>query len=444
MEAENTLTEDSGIFSISAEAAVLGSLILAPSLISRILPILPDDKAFFIPEHQMVYSALVSMFVANSKIDPVLLRAELESRRELDKLGGTDCSGVEYIGKLLDSVPSSANAVYYARIVRDRQQYRKLVSTVELIDQAVKESTTTTEKIQAIQELALNLEPVSKGHDYIEAKNRIISVVENLQKHADTIPSGFRNIDRIINGFGPGEFAILAGRPSMGKSALMLDIALKIATTGIGVLIFTLEMTEDALLERALCSVADCSLAAAKGDILNQGGWDKIYAATNEIEKLPIILCNTADTPEKQIALTRRLKKTHNIGIVFVDYLQLMHAGRKSESRQQEITTISRKLKRLAITEQLPVIALSQLNRQVESRENHRPRMSDLRESGSLEQDADLVLFISREDYYRRNTDPQATSDGVTDIIIAKNRRGPTGTAKLVFLEDSVSFGDLN
>ncbi len=205
----------------------------------------------------------------------------------------------------------------------------------------------------------------------------------------------------------------------MGKSAIALQFALSMAKAGLSIVFFTLEMTHRALIERALKN-----------------------EQASELKQLDVVLHENGQKPEEQIAFIKSRKQTHKVDAVFVDYLQLMSAGRRNENRVQEITTISRKLKLAAVSEGIPIIALSQLNRQVESRDKHRPRLSDLRESGAIEQDADVVMLLHREDYYRRNEDPNAAQDGKTELIIAKNRRGCTGIANLVFLDETVKFGD--
>jgi replicative DNA helicase len=385
------------------------------------------------------------MYVDGQQIDAVLLRDELKKRDQLEKIRDTEADSIQYLADCMNSVPSSANAAYYAGIVKCKQRERSLITTVEEINKIIEDTVSLPEKIQRVQDLALGLEGDTTDAEFVEAKQAATQVAVDLrdQKDSNLLKTGFRNLDRIIGGVAPGEFCILAGRPSMGKSALMLDIALNMANAGIGSLIFTLEMTENSLLQRAICSLAKVSLVRAKADELEGSQWRRVYQAGLDLADTNLILSKTVATPEQQLALVRRLKQMHNIGIVFIDYVQLMTAGRRIESRQQEITTISRKLKRLAMIEQVPVVVLSQLNRQVESRDKHRPRMSDLRESGSLEQDADVVMFIHREDYYRRNNDPDADKDGMAEVIVAKNRRGPTGIAKLVFLDECVTFVDL-
>ena len=401
------------LWSIEAEAAVLGSILEEPKCIGLVLPLL-DDKSFFRPENQVIYNSLVTLHVAGIPVDPISLRTDLKSTNQLDRVGGVD-----YIQQLRDSVCSAAHAVYYAGVVKDRQRYRGMVRAVNEITEVPAEPITVDEQIERIQSLALGLEQGKPAAEYVTFESCVEKIAAETQEEKTFIGTGLRNIDRIIDGVAGGEMIVLAGRPSMGKSALALQIAINMASSGLSILFFSLEMSFRALIERALKQKQVTSL-----------------------KSLDVVLHKNGQTPEKQIAFIRTRKQTHKLDVVFIDYLQLMTTGSKSENRVQEISTISRKLKLAAVSEDVPIIALSQLNRAVENRDKHRPRLSDLRESGAIEQDADVVLLINREDYYRRNENPNAPIDGNTEVIIAKNRRGPTGIAELVFLDEKVTFGD--
>jgi replicative DNA helicase len=382
---------------------------------------------------------LTKLWFNTHKVDAVLLRAELEKQGKLDEVGG-----VEYIARILDAVPHAQNARYYAGIMSEKHQERKLQDLGEQIAKTLTGQLEVNEKTQRIQELALSFETSGPDKTFVEAKDVATRYATDLRDHKQTfLPTGFRGIDRVINGISPGEVLVIAARPAMGKSALALDISLNATRRGAGVLFVSLEMSARDVIERAICSVAGVNLSRAKADSLDSHEWDLLYESSLQLSERNLIVETHAETPEKQLALIRQLRKAHNIALVIVDYLQLVTSGGKSENRQQEITTISRKLKRLAVTEQIPIIALSQLNRAVEAREKHRPRLSDLRESGSIEQDADVVLLLHREDYYRRSENPQAMPDGLAEVHIAKNRRGPCGIAKLTFLADYVHFADL-
>jgi replicative DNA helicase len=289
---------------------------------------------------------------------------------------------------------------------------------VEQIKNVPAEPLTVDEQIEQIQALALGLEdgkPATEYCTFAEAEK----VAAEIGDEGTLVKTGLKNIDNIISGVAPGELIIIAGRPSMGKSALALQLAVNMAKSGLSVLFFSLEMTHRALIQRAL----------KNGDV-------------QELANLDIVLHERGDTPEKQIAFIKSRRQLSKVDVVFIDYLQLMNCGRKNDNRVSEISEISRKLKLAAVSESVPIIALSQLNRQVEQRDKHRPRLSDLRESGAIEQDADLVMLLHREDVYRRQDDPKSPQDGSAELILAKNRRGKTGIANLVFLDERVCFGD--
>lgn len=435
------MIENEKLWSVEGEAAVLGSMMLDPlKCIPRVLPVLSESGAFFRPENQLIFDCVVGLYIAQVPIDAVSVRTKL---KELSKLKAA--GGVGYIKRVLESVPSSANAVYYAEIIRDRQRYRQLLANVSAMQGVINEPLDLDEMIGRCRELVLEIEPIKAEQQHFDVKDHAVQIAAEMQDHRETIGTGFRNIDRIIGGISPGELIILASRPSMGKSALALDFSLSMARAGKVVLYFTLEMTHRAVIERLCCNMARVNMTVVKGKDPPQKDLEKLYAAALELKEMPIVLHEGGTTSEKQIAFVRIQKKIRGVDVIIVDYLQLMHLGaRRVESRQQEITQISSRLKRLSMEEHVPVIALSQLNRQVESRERHRPRLCDLRESGSLEQDADVVLLLHREDYYRRNEKPDSyEKDGLAEAIIAKNKRGPVGVAELIFLEEYASFGDL-
>ena len=429
------------LWSIEAEAGVLGAMIIERGCIGSILGLIQDDD-FYAPENQILFTALSELFMAGAPTDAVALRTQLKKMNQLDNIGG-----VEYIARILDSVPSAASAEYYAGVVRDRGQYRDLQRGVERMEAVLDEPLSVPEQVQQIQDIALSIEADKAEAEYFEMAEHATRIVGDMGSRTDAIPTGFRNIDRIIGGVCPGELVILAARPSVGKSALALDFALNMGKAAKSIVFFSLEMGHRALIERAGCSLARVNGAALKSGKPSQGDLEKVCEAAFELKKLNVVFHEGGTTPEKQRAFIEARKKTHGVDIVFVDYLQLMNAGRRNENRVQEISEISRKLKLCATQEHVPIIALSQLNRQVEARQTHHPRLSDLRDSGSIEQDADVVLLLHREDYYRRIERPDADGgdmDGRAEAIIAKNRRGPTGIADLVFLEEYASFGDLS
>lgn len=426
------------LWSLEGEAGVLGSMLIDPACIAKIFSIL-DAESFYKPEHQLIFKAIDALSEANKPVDAIALRTELIEAGQLEVIGG-----VEYIGELMQTVPHAANAEYYARVVKDKVKFRQLVKAVDDMKDVLEEPLNPDEQIQKVRDMALDVEPVKVGDGCFDVKDYATEIARAIQEQAETIQTGFTAINRLIGGFSSGEIIIIAGRTSMGKTALALDFALKAAQAGRKVVYFTLEVPYKDLMERAECNLGRIDMQAVKAPEPAQELLDRLYEAAFELEKLPLIIYERSNTPEKIIASIKTQKKIKGVDLVIIDYLQLMNAGRKSENRQQEITTISRKLKLAAIQEQVPIIALSQLNREVESRTGHRPRLSDLRESGSIEQDADVVMLLHREDYYRRNETPDSyEKDGSTEVIVAKNRRGSTGIAQLVFLEEYVCFGDV-
>ena len=428
-------------WSKEAEAGVLGSMILERDCVPSVLAIVTEDD-FYLPEHKAIFTALVELFMADAPTDAVALRTQLKTMNALENIGG-----VEYIASVLNSVPSAASAEYYAGVVRDRRQYRDLVQGVEKMKAVLDEPGTVAEQVQAVQDIALSIDGDKAEQEFFELAEHATKVVGDMPNRADVWPTGFRNIDRIIGGVCPGELVVIAGRPSMGKSALALDVALRLAKAGKAVVLFSLEMGHKALIERVACSLARVNGAGLKSGKPSQEDLEKVCGAAFELRELNIVFHEGGATPEQQRAFIKGRKKCHGVDVVFVDYLQLMNTGRRNENRVQEISEISRKLKLCAVQERIPIIAMSQLNRQPETRQHHRPRLGDLRDSGSIEQDADVVVLLHREDYYRRIEKPDAGGgdmDGLAEAIIAKNRRGPTGTAELVFLEEYCTFGDLS
>lgn len=429
--------------SIAAEAAVLGSMIIDPVCIGQVIEVLNRD-CFYRPEHQVIFDALVDLYQRHQAeaIDGVLLRDELERSKQIDAVGG-----VEYLAKIVDSVPSAANVMYYASIVYDKALLRELISVcAETLHQAYDQSGDVAEILdKALQRLFVVTEKkVSNSAACL--KDLVTAVYELIEKregtHVTGLPTGFHELDDLTCGLQPGEMAIIAGRPSMGKTALALNIAEHLGVVERKpIAFFSLEMSKQVLAERFLCSVSSVDGQLVRKGILSTEHYRRLVEACGILAEAPIYIDEaSALTPLELRAKARRLKNLYGIQCIMVDYLQLMHLGQPNvESRQQEISTISRYLKGLARELNIPVVVLSQLNRAPEGREGHRPRMSDLRESGSIEQDADLIILLHREDYYRRG-EPDYQETNTAELIIAKQRNGPTGTVKLVFREKCTRF----
>jgi len=441
--------------SLAAEAAVLGSMLIDPKCISDVIEILgrgaalEAGKMFYRLEHQRIFDALIALYEKNKGegIDAVLLRDELERRKELEEVGGA-----EYIGKILESVPSAASVEYYAGIVKDKSLLRELIGAASgILDDAYGDAhgqdgrATTREALDEAERRIFAVTDKNISSNAVVLKDLVSRAYELIEKrkgsHVTGLATGYHELDDLTCGLQNGEMIIIAGRPSMGKTSLCLNIAEYVgAELGMPVAVFSLEMGRQQLAERFLCSISEVDAQDVRKGRLNTEQYQKLVEACGRLTEAPIFIDDTASlTPLELRAKSRRLKSTHDIQCVMVDYLQLMHLGGRIESRQQEITTISRYLKGLARELNIPVVVLSQLNRSPEGREGHRPRMSDLRESGSIEQDADVVMLLHREDYYHRG-EQDYQQNNKAEVIIAKQRNGPTGIVPLIFRERITRF----
>ncbi len=429
--------------SLAAEAAILGSMVIDPVCIGDVVEKIKTD-AFYRIEHQMMFDAMVSLYEKNKGdgLDAVLLRDELEKRKQLVEVGGVD-----YLARVVESVPSSANVMYYTGIVRDKMLLREIIAAAtDILNDAYDEMGEPSTKIDEAERRIFAVTDKKVSGTASMLKDLVVHVYELIEKrkgsHVTGLATGYYELDELTCGLQNGEMIIVAGRPSMGKTTLALNIAEHIGVTEkMPVAIFSLEMGEQQLAERFLCSNSEVDAQLVRKGMLGTEHYQKLVEACGVLSDAPIYVDDTAGlTPLWLRAKARRLKSQRDIKCVVVDYLQLMSLGTgRIESRQQEITTISRYLKALARELNIPVIVLSQLNRSPEAREGHRPRMSDLRESGSIEQDADVVMLLHREDYYHRGeVDYQA--DNTAEIRIAKQRNGPTGNVKLVFREKIMRF----
>ena len=445
--------------SLAAEAAVLGSMIIDPNCISEVVEQLRTD-AFYRIEHQMLFDALVTLYEKNKgeAIDAVLLRDELEKCNQLEEVGG-----VEYLAKVMDSVPSSANVMYYAGIVKDKQLLREIIAAAsEILNDAYSGDGEPNEKLDEAERRIFSVTDKKVRGSASELKDLVNLAYELIEKrkegHVTGLATGYYELDGLTCGLQDGEMIILAGRPSMGKTSLALNIAEYIGVIEkIPVAIFSLETGRQQLAERFLCSKSEIDAQRVRKGMLDTEHYEALVKACGELSEAPIYIDDTSLlTPLELRAKARRLKSQHDIRCIIVDYLQLMYLGTsRVESRQQEVTIISRYLKALAGELNIPVVVLSQLNRAPEGREDHRPRMSDLRESGSIEQDADVVMLLHREDYYRRSERQELSEkesstmrgsedgrkeDNAAEIIIAKQRNGPTGKVDLIFRRKIMRF----
>ena len=430
--------------SFEAEAAVLGSMILDPACIGQVVQSIGAD-VFYRMEHQIIFDALIALYEKNNKIDIVLLRDELKRQTKLKTIGG-----VNYLVEIVDSVPSAANVEYYCEIVKDKSMLRELVRVShEILEEAYNEGGDIGEKLDTAEKKIFAVTEKKITGSALPLKSLISEVFENIEArkgvHVTGLPTGYYELDEALCGLQKGEMVIIAGRPSMGKTSFALNVAEHIgADNDTPLVIFSLEMSKQQLVERFLCSRGHFDSQAVRKGMLGTDQLAQLTAVGSELFDKPIFVDDTPGlTPLTIRAKCRRLKSQHDIQCVLIDYLQLMSLGGRVESRQQEISTISRYLKALARELEVPVVVLSQLNRSAENREGHRPRMSDLRESGSIEQDADVIMLLHREDYYHRG-ESEHVDDNIADIIIAKQRNGPTGVIKLTFNGKFTRFENLS
>jgi replicative DNA helicase len=429
---------------VEAEESVLGAMMLSPGAIAAVTEVL-DASDFYRESHAKVFRAARDLYARGDPVDAITLVDELEERGELDAVGGRS-----RIHELATLVPATANAGHYARIVREMATLRGLIRAGTEISQLGWERPGDAADLvdraeQVVFELAQ--QRVSTEFDHIETLlkesfERITALYEAGAEITGT-PSGFRDLDRLTSGFQPGNLVIAAARPSMGKSAFGLCIAANLAVrAGVPVALFTLEMSKAEVTQRLMCSEAKVESQRLRTGKLAPDDWPRLTAACDKLMKAPIYVDDAGSITMMEIrSKARRLKsKEPKLGLIIVDYLQLMTSGASAENRVQEVSQISRSLKILARDLDVPILAMSQLSRAVEQRHDKRPVLSDLRESGSLEQDADLVFFIYRDEYYNGEESDQ---QGLAEIILSKHRNGPTGTERLSFLKRYAKFADL-
>jgi replicative DNA helicase len=407
-----------------------------------------DDTMFYREGHRLLFRAMIALTERGDVIDPVTLRDELARRGDLDRAGG-----MEYVAALIDVVPTAANVDYHAKIVRDKAVLRRLVEAATGIIQDVYDGRGTAgEVLDNAEHRVFQVAQFRRSEEFSRIKELIwptMERIEQLQSGAGSttgVPSGFLDLDRLTAGFQRADLVIVAARPSMGKTALALNMVQHAAIEhNTGVAIFSLEMSKDALVQRLLCSEGLVDAQRLRRGQLRDDDYPKLARAAGLLGTAPIWIDDSASlTPLAMRSKARRLKAEHDIAMVIVDYLQLMQGPGDSENRQQEISYISRSLKALAKELDVPVIAISQLSRAPEQRggEHRRPQLSDLRESGAIEQDADVVCFIYRQEFYDGPVDPKTNEsiEGIAEVIVGKQRNGPTGTVKLHFKKEFTRF----
>ncbi|HYK74079.1 MAG TPA: replicative DNA helicase [Pseudoneobacillus sp.] len=428
---------------IEAEQAVLGAIFLEPSALTPATEILiPED--FYRAAHQKIFNAMLNLSDQGKAVDLITVTENLAASKILEDVGG-----VSYLSELAGSVPTAANIEYYANIVGEKSLLRRLIRTATEIAQDGYTREDEVESLlgeaeKSIMEVAQR-KNASAFHNIKDVLVRTYDNIETLhQRTGDVtgIPTGFAELDRMTAGFQRNDLIIVGARPSVGKTAFALNIAQNVATrAGENVAIFSLEMGAEQLVMRMLCAEGNIDAQRLRTGTLTDEDWGKLTMAMGSLSNAGIFIDDTPGVRISDIrAKCRRLKQEHGLGMILIDYLQLiLGSGRGGENRQQEISEISRSLKGLARELQIPVIALSQLSRGLEQRQDKRPMMSDIRESGSIEQDADIVAFLYRDDYY----DKESENKNIIEIIIAKQRNGPTGTVSLAFVKEYNKFVNL-
>ena len=426
---------------LEAEQSVIGALLLDNLAFAKVAETLvPDD--FYRKAHRLMFNAMLDLFERNEPVDLVTLSNALGAEDILESAGGTDA-----LAQLVDLVPTTANVEYYARIVKEKAILRRLINkSSEILNECYREKSNLEDFLDEVEQEIFRVAQDRSRKSYFPIKEVVKVNFEKLEALAEHkgaltgIPSGFNDLDALTAGFQRSDLIILAARPSMGKTALALDIARYAAVEEqIPVGVFSLEMSKEQIGLRLLCSKAKIDSSKLRRGYLQSNDWMDLTEAAGELSDSPIYI---DDTPAVSVlemrAKARRLKSERDLGLIVVDYLQLMRGRPGLERREQEISEISRSLKALAKELDIPIIALSQLNRRVEERHDKRPQLSDLRESGAIEQDADVILFIYRDEVY--NKEPNNPEIGTAEIIVGKQRNGPIGDLKLAFLADYATF----
>ena len=431
---------------LEAEKCVLGAILIDNPSFNHAAEVI-DAGDFFRDAHRRIFDKMVGLSERNQPIDPVTLKDELLRSGELDDVGGP-----AYVASLTDGVPRSANVEHYARIVKEKSTLRRLIQSAnDVLGRAYEAELDADVLLDEAERAIFQIAEHRLREGFVpvgQLVNKGYELIEKLQAHKGLVtgvPSGFVDLDEMTSGFQPSDLVIIAARPSMGKTSLVLNMAMHSAVeAGKSVGIFSLEMSKEQLFLRMLTSEARVDAHRFRGGYLGEEDYNRLVAAFARMHDAKVFIDDAPGVGILEMrAKSRRLKMEHGLDMLIIDYLQLMQGRGKFDNRQQELASISRSLKILAKELQVPILALSQLSRAPESRSDHRPQLSDLRESGALEQDADVVLFIYRADMYAQEGERAPESEGVADIIIGKQRNGPTGDVRLAFLKQFTRFENL-
>ncbi len=431
---------------LEAEQSVLGCLLIDQNAIYKIADLLtPSD--FYMPAHQKIFSAILELTERNKPFDVMSLSNHLKDKAILKDVGGSG-----YIAELTNYVTTASHVAHYAEIVREKKILRDLISaSAEITEDALKSSDDINELMDSVEQKIFSIAQRSSTQNFMPIKDELKGAyerIERLREHKDVlrgVPTGFTKLDNLLSGLQKSNLVILAARPSLGKTSLAVDIARHAAIKGnVSVGIFSLEMSREEVVDRFIASTSNVSLWRLRsGQVSNENDLAMIQQGLDQLNNAPIFIEDTASpTMLSMRAQARRLQMQHGLGLIIVDYLQLISPRRSNDNIVSQITEISRGLKALARELNVPVLALSQLNRSVEQRDNKRPQLHDLRDSGSIEQDADVVMFIYRKDKDREGVSPE--EQNMAEILVAKHRNGPLGTVRLKFEQDAVSFREVD
>lgn len=427
---------------IEAEQSILGGILIENEALNTVVEFL-EDGDFYREAHQKIFNCMIALSERNEPLDLITITNELKKKKELEEVGGAS-----YLAGLVESVPTAANIAYYAKIVKEKSILRKLISTAtEIVTQSFQEGKDLEDFLDEAEQAIFRISEHRVKPAFYPIKEIVkesFKVIEQLYEKKELItgvPSGFKDLDRKTAGFQNADLIIVAGRPSMGKTAFCLNVAQHAAITAkVPTAVFSLEMSKEQLAIRLLCAEGRVDSARLRSGFLSESDWPKLTMAAGALSDAPIFIDDTPAISVLELrAKARRLKADRGLALIVVDYLQLMRGRSGVERREQEISEISRSLKALAKELNIPVIAISQLSRKAEDRPGRKPQLSDLRESGAIEQDADVILFIYRDEVYN----PDSDHKGTAEVIIGKQRNGPTGKIDLSFLSEFTTFKDL-
>ena len=439
-------------YSHDAEQALLGAMLIDHGAVAKAIEVLRSGRRFYVPAHRKIFDAIIRLFEQNQPADITTVGEEMERIGDLE-----DCGGRTYLSELASGVATAANTEYYAQIVLEKSTMRDLITaSTEIITECYRQDEHVDDLLDGAEQRIFAISEDRLRTDFTSVRDLLPRSFEAIEEYKDTkgglvgFPTGFRDLDSLTAGFHRGDLIIIAGRPSMGKSALALNITENFCLdTGKAAAFFSLEMSKEQLALRMICGRAKVSSHKLRTGRLADSDWERLSRFGGPLAEAKMYIDDSASmTVLEMRAKARRLASQVELGLVVIDYMQMMNASRRAENRQQEITQISRGLKGLAKELHVPVVACSQLSRMVETRGgDRRPQLSDLRESGAIEQDADVVMFVYRPEYYLSHLDAEDPKylevKGKAEIIVAKQRNGPTGTATLTFIKDFARFENL-